>query len=90
MPLSLIVLVDRELAEKSDGQRVGAVTLLRFGQKGALDGGCSVMLSKTWADSIILREPPPRQPTRQLDPRDGPQRRCGGHRPQPAPPRARE
>src|ERR1700693_6051974 len=41
-------------------------------------------------DSIFLRAAPPRQPTRQLDPRDGPQRRCGGHRPQPAAPRAHD
>jgi hypothetical protein len=41
-------------------------------------------------DSVILRVARPRQPTRQLDPRDGPQRRCGGRRPQPAAPRARE
>jgi hypothetical protein len=37
MPLSLIVLVHRELTEKRDGHRVGPVALLRLGEERALD-----------------------------------------------------
>ena len=37
MPLSLIVLVHRELTEKRDGHGIGAIALLRPGEKRALD-----------------------------------------------------
>jgi hypothetical protein len=37
MPLSLIVLVHRELTEQRDGQGIGAVALLRLGEKRALN-----------------------------------------------------
>lgn len=37
MPLPLIVFVDRELTEKHDGHRVGAIALLRLREERAFD-----------------------------------------------------
>ena len=41
MRLPLVILVDRELAEKCHRHRVWPIALLRLGQKGALNLSCA-------------------------------------------------